>query len=135
MLHVESEECSSPPESLLLSSEGVGAPIDSSLDSITSDEFSPEEYPESGILLCPKWSGPTHPARPCRPVAAAQQQQDQPSHFRFTFHAHKVVTVEKFTDNTFEYSFAYEYWPTGSIRSVVTTRARLGVLIEQFDEL
>jgi hypothetical protein len=120
MLHVVLEESNSPSESLLSSFEAVvGAPIDST----ASDEFSleDEEYPDSGILLCSNWSGPTHPVRPCRPLAAEQQQ---PSHFRFTFHAHKVVTVEKFTDNTFEYSFAYEYWLTGSIRRVVTTRAR-----------
>lgn len=65
----------------------------------------------------------------------ADHSPQQRRHVRFTFHAYKVVAVEKFIDNTFEYSFAYEYWPTGSIRRIVTTRARLGVLIEQFDEV
>lgn len=32
--------------------------------------LSPREYPEGGILLCRNWSGPTHPVRPCQPLAA-----------------------------------------------------------------
>jgi hypothetical protein len=126
LLHAMSEDSRSPSESLLVSSEDVA---DSALHAATV-VLSPEEYPESRVLFCTNWLGPTHPVRPCRPLAA-----DQCSHFRFTFHAHKVVTVEKFVDNTFEYSFAYEYWPIGGIKSVVTTRARLGVLLQQFDEV
>lgn len=135
MLDAVSDVGSSPSESLLLSSEDDVAPVDSAARALASDVLSPEDYPESGILLCSTWLGPSHPVRPGPPLAVNAEQQQQRSHFRFTFHSYKVITVEKFIDDTFEYSFAYEYWPSGSIRCVVTTRARLGVQVEQFDDV
>lgn len=56
-------------------------------------------------------------------------------YYRFAFRDHRVATVEKFIDNTFEYSFAYEYRSNGSIMTVTTTRASLGVLVEHFDDV
>jgi hypothetical protein len=55
-------------------------------------------------------------------------------YYRFVFRDHKVATVEKFIDDVFEYSFAYEYRPNGTILTVTTTRAQLGVLVEHFDD-
>jgi hypothetical protein len=129
MLHSMSEDSSSS-ESLLLPSEDDAA--SGSVSSVMS-VLSPHEYPESSIIVCQNWSALAHPVRPCRPLAV--DAKEHRSHFRFTFRDYRVVTVEKFIDGMFEYSFAYEYWPTGNIRSVVSTRARLGVLLEEFDEV
>jgi hypothetical protein len=130
-------------ESLLLSSEKGGVSEEDemaavALESIADDAsvtsvLPPHEYPESGVLFCQNWSGQAHPVGPCRPLFADDPQRR--SHVRFTFRDYKVVIIEKFIDNSFEYSFAYEYWPTGGIRCVVSTRARLGVLVEEFDEV
>jgi hypothetical protein len=121
-------------EPLLLSSEDGSDTEESAacpLEPTVALEISPLDYPGSGVLLCQNWTGRAHPVRPCQVLAS-----DAGVHgclFRFTFRNRKVVTVEKFTDGTFEYSFAYDYWSSGSIKSVVSTRALLGVLLEEID--
>jgi hypothetical protein len=133
MLHSMSEDSFSS-DSLLLSSEdgsGTAESAASAREPIGDSALSPLDYPESGVLLCQNWTGPVHPVRPCQLLAADDAGQGH--QFRFTFRNRKVVTVEKFTDGTFEYSFAYDYWSSGSIKSVVSTRPLLGVLVEEFD--
>lgn len=114
-----SNDCSSS-ESLLSSEDGA--------ESIATptNVLSTLEYPESGILLCRSWLGPMHPVQPCQQLASAEQPQS-PSRYCFTFQEYKVVTVEKFVEGLFEYSFAYDYWPSGRIKCVFWTRAVLGV--------
>jgi hypothetical protein len=94
--------------------------------------------------LFKKWIGLEHPVRPCQPFhdvrigncplssSPATSPRDR-DYFRVDFRR-RVVVVEKFIDNAFEYSFAYEYWPSGRLETVTTTRANAGVLIEAFDD-
>lgn len=128
MLHAMSEDSSSSESPLLPNEDDTVSDSEATVTNVLSID----EYPESGIIVCHNWSGLKHPVRPCRPLVV--DAQELRNHFRFTFRDCRVI-VEKFIDRTFEYSFAYEYWPTGNIRSVVSTRAGLGVLLEEFDEV
>jgi hypothetical protein len=93
----------------------------------------PHEYPESGFIVLPElvWS---KRIRWDRAVRLSDDARSVAVMFASRFAITRVI-IEKFIDNSFEYSFAYEYWPTGNIRCVVSTRARLGVLLEEFDEV
>lgn len=55
--------------------------------------------------------------------------------FIVSFRGRRVEVVEKIIDNIFEYSFAYEYWPSGRLKTVASTRACAGVLIEFDDQV
>lgn len=91
-------------------------------------------FSSAGVVFCNKWVGEAHPLRPCEPIAdAAECLPPRPAYFRFTFRNRRVVTIEKFIDNVFEYAFAYEYHAkSGRLATVTTTRSNLGVRVDRF---
>lgn len=115
------------------SEDGSASEAAHAVESIASatNVLTPREFPKSGILLCRNWSGRTHPVQPCEQLDAGALPHSW--YFHFTFHDYRVIIVEKLMDGIFEYSFAYDYWPNGRVKTVVWTRSHLGVLLEQFE--
>jgi len=72
-----------------------------------------------------------HPVLPENPISE-NQCSNEASYFRCTYVNDQLTIVEKILDAQFEYSFQYEYWPSGNLKRVITTRPGIGITEEYF---